>query len=443
MITRRHKRLSWGILSAFLVAALAGCVSVEKRYKKGQELESKGRLEEAAQRYITVLGKDPGMEEARQSLADVGSRLVDDYLAQAGAHGSSGDYESAVAVIARLDSLRNRAGQVGVALAVPEDYAEFRREMIDAAVASLFRQAGDLESAGNWAQAVRRYDLMRSYPLAPEQMQSVDEARARALIRWAEQDMERGAFRAAYGHAQAAIDVFGPDSEAGAQGLILQNAALDAGTKTVAVLPFWTSPGAGDTAPRGMEGELYDILLYEYMAAPVLFLGPIDRGEIHREMSRLRIRSGEIPSQTALLVGLGLNADFVVTGWLESYTQEDGVAQETARRAPLRRDRSSFAEYTEKSYTVKLTGELRIRIFEVASRRAVDEERVVASASGRFRRASFDGDYTTLDLSRDERALFDKEARLRAEEELQAALCKKLAEKAAASIIDRVLRYVR
>ena len=48
---------------------------------------------------------------------------------------------------------------------------------------------------------------------------------------------------------------------------------------------------------------------------------------------------------------------------------------------------------------------------------------------GQFRRAYYDGDYTTLDLSRDERTLFDKEEWLRAEEELQASLVEKLAER--------------
>ena len=32
------------IVSFILLAALSGCVSVEKRYKKGQKLEEKGRL---------------------------------------------------------------------------------------------------------------------------------------------------------------------------------------------------------------------------------------------------------------------------------------------------------------------------------------------------------------------------------------------------------------
>jgi tetratricopeptide (TPR) repeat protein len=431
------------VISVCLITALVGCVSVEKRYKKGQELESKGRLEEAAQRYITVLTKDPSMEDARQRLADVGSRLVDDYLAQARADEADGLFEGAAAAIARIDSLRGRTAPVGVTLAVPENYADFRRDMINAAVASLFRQGEDLEKAGNWPEALRRYERMLPYPLSPDQRSQVDGARGEVLIRWAEQDMATGSFRSAFAHAQGALDILGPDSRTGAAGRAIQKAALEAGTKTVAVLPFWADPGAGDMAPRGLEGRLYDTLLYEHMDASVPFVGPIDRGAIHREMNRLRVRSGAIPSRTAAMVGLALNADLVVVGWLESYMQEDGAPVETARKAPLRKDRSKAAAYTEKRYTVKVTGKVMYRIIEPASSRVVDEETVAATASAPFRRAYYDGDYTTLELSREERALFDKEGWLRAEEELQASLVDQLAERIAASVFERVLRFVR
>jgi hypothetical protein len=443
MIMTTKQRPFLTIISVFLLLALAGCVSAGKRYKQGQKLEGQGRLEEAAQRYIAALAKDPNREDARQSLADVGSQVVDDYLAQARADDSSGRYESAVEAIIRIDSLRDRAGQVGVALPVPDDYADFRRDMTDAAVVSVFQQGGDLENDGNWAEALRRYERLLSYPLAADQRRGADEARARVLIRWAKQDMERGSFRAAFGHAQNALGIFGPDSETGAESKAIQRAALDAGTKTVAVLPFWADPRVGDKAPRGMESKLYDVLVYEHMDDPVPFVGPIDRGAIHREMNRLRVRSGDIPSRTAVTVGRALNADFVVVGWLGSYLQEDGAPQETAHKAPLRRDRSSIAEYTEKRYTVKLTGEVMYRIVEPGSGRVVEEETVTANASAPFRRAYFDGDYTTLELSRDERMLFDKERWLRAEEELQASLVDKLAEKTAASIFERVLRFVK
>ena len=441
-ITARKGRIV-AVVSLFLLAAVVGCVSTEKRYKKGQQLESQGRLEEAAQRYITVLTKDPNMEDARQRLAEVGAKVVDDYLKEARANEADGYFENAVAAILRIDGLRARTGQVGVALAVPDDYADFRLDMVDAAVTSLFRQGEDLERAGRWADALQRYERMLPYPLDPDQRLRVDDARARLHLQWAGQDMERGSFRSAYQHAQQALEIYGPDSPAGAEGRTIQKAALEAGTRTVAVLPFWAEPRAGDRAPHGMEGRLYDSLLYEHMDDPVLFVGPIDRGAIHREMTRLRVRSGEIPLQTAVAVGQALRADFVVVGWLESYLQEDGVPEEIGRKAPLRRDRTKFDAYTEKKYTVKLTGEVVYRIVETVTRKVVEEQTVDAAASATFRRAYFEGDYTALDLDRDERALFDKEAWLRAEEELQAKLVNELAKKIAASVFDRALRYVR
>ena len=443
MTTKKRSGPFVAIVSFFLLVALVGCASVAQKYKKGQKLEDQGRLEEAAQRYIAVLTKDPGMEDARQRLADVGSKLVDDDLARARADEASGRFERAVEALLRIDGLRNRTGQVGVMLPVPDDYENFRLDTIDAAVASLFRQGEDMENAGNWAEAAARYERLLSYPLAPDQASRGNEARARVLIRWAEEDMARGSFRAAYGHAQSALAIYGPESEMGAAGRAIQRAALDAGTRTVAVLPFWIAPVAGTGTPRGMETSLYDTLLYEYMDDPVLFVGPIDRGAIHREMSRLRVRSGDIPDRTAVAVGQALGADFVVVGWIESFRQEDGAPQETPRTAPLRRDKTKTASYTEKKYTAKLTGEARYRIVETVSRRVVEEETVTANAAAPFRRAYFDGDYTTLDLSRDERALFDREGWLRAEEELQANLVRKLAEKISAGVFEKVLRYVK
>jgi len=443
MMMIRQKRNFLTVLTLALIFALINCASVEKRYRKGQEMESKGRLEEAAQRYIRVLKKDPSMQDARVRLEDVGAQLIDTYLEQAGAYESTGAYESAVAALNRIDNLRRRTSQVGVVLSVPEGYEDFRQEMIDAAIASLFEQGELNEQAGNWAEALRRYDRLRAYPLSPEQAQKADEARAGVHIKWAEQDLGRAYFRAAYGRAQKALDILGPDSETGSRALQLQKAALEAGTRTVAVLPFWASIRAAEEGPRGMESDLYDTLLYEYLSNPVLFVAPVDPGAIHREMSRLRIRSGEITRQTASMVGLTLNTDFVVIGWIESYSFEEGIPEEIERQAPLRRDRSTRVTYIERKFAVEMTAEVVYQVIDPTASRVLGDETVVAKVSGQFRRGYYDGDYTTLDLSREERMLFNKEAWLQAEEEMETLLYNKLSERIAASIFNRVLQFIR
>jgi tetratricopeptide (TPR) repeat protein len=443
MMMIRQKRNFLVVFSLVLVFALIDCVSVEKRYRKGQELESKGRLEEAAQRYIKVLKKDPSMQDARVRLEDVGFQLIDTYLEQTHAYESTGAYENAVSTLNRIDNLRRRTSQVGVVLSVPEGYEDFRQEMIDAAIASLFEQGELNEQAGNWAEALRRYQRLRSYPLSPAQARRVDEARAGVHIKWAEQDLGRAYFRAAFGRAQKALDILGPDSETGNRALQLQKAALEAGTRTVAVLPFWASTGAAEEAPRGMESDLYDTLLYEYLSNPVLFVAPIDPGAIHREMSHLRIRSGEITRQTASMVGLTLNSHFVVIGWIESYLFEEGIPEEIERHVPLRRDRSTHVTYIERKYTVEMTAEVVYQVIDPTASRVLGDETVVAKVSGQFRRGYYDGDYTTLDLSREERLLFNKEAWLQAEEEMETLLYNKLAERIAASVFNRVLLFIR
>jgi tetratricopeptide (TPR) repeat protein len=443
MIKTASSRTFTAVVSILLYGALAGCVSTEKRFRKGQALESQGRLEEASQRYIAVLAKEPGREDARRSLEDVGARLIEDWLGRARADGDDGRFEEAVSAIRHIDGFRDRAGQVGVTFAVPEDYRDFRRRMTDAAVAALLRQAEELEHAGNWPGAVERYDRLRAYALSPEETLRIDEARVRVLLRWAEDDMSRGAFRAAYGRAQSALALVPSGGDAAAAARSLQKAALDAGTKTVAVLPFWVGPGAGPGLPRGLEDRLYDAFVFERLDKPVPFVGPIDRGSIHREMDRRRVRDGDIPDRTAAAIGLALRADFVVVGWLDRFRQEDGVAQETPRKAPLRRDRTVSATYTERRFTAKLTGEFVYRIIDPVTRKTVDEETVSAEVSAPFRRAAFDGDPATLDLSREERALFDREAWRRAEEELEDELVDKLAEKIASGLFERVLRDVR
>lgn len=444
MMIIRKKQILLSALSLLLFFALINCASVEKRFKKGEEMERKGRFEEAARYYIKVLAKDPTFEDAQQRLENVGARAIDIFLKQADAYESAKAYEDTVRVLNRIDDLRRRAEKVGVMLPVPDDYADFRQEMTAAAIFSLFEQGEYSEHAGDWTEALRKYErLKRLYPLSPAENMRADQARARVYSKWAEQDLARQYYRAAFDHAQKAINIIGPDKGPSITAQKIQRVALTAGTRTVAVLPFWSSERVEDEAPREMARELYDILLYEYLSEPVLFVAVADPGMVHREIRRLRFRDRELSGNMAARVGQNINTDFVVIGSMESYLEEEKDLQEKVHKVRLRKDKSSFTTYLEKNYTLKITVEVRYQIIDSARRRVIEEKTINTNVSDKFRRGYFDGDYTTLDLSRSERRLFNTEEWRRAEKKLEDRLIDKLAERLADRIYKRILRLIK
>ncbi|NIM57321.1 MAG: hypothetical protein GTO16_00045 [Candidatus Aminicenantes bacterium] len=406
-------------------------------------MESKGRFEESARYYIKVLAKDPTFEDARQRLENVGARAIDIFLEQAYAYESAKAYEDSVQVLNRIDDLRRRAEKVGVILTVPDDYADFRREMTTATIASLFEQAEYSEHAGDWTEAIKKYErLKRFYPLSAAENIRAEQARARVYTKWAEQDLARQFFRAAFDHAQKAINILGLDKGPSITAQEIQRAALAAGTRTVAILPFWSSERAADEAPGGMARELYDILLYEYLSEPVLFIAVADPGMVHREIRHLRLRDRELSRNMAVRIGQNINTDFVVIGSMESYLEEEKDPQEKVHKVRLRKDRSSFATYLEKKYTLKLTVEVRYQVIDSARRRVIEDKIINTNVSDKFRRGYFDGDYTILDLSRAERRLFNTEEWRRDEKKLEDRLIDKLAERLADRIYKRILRLI-
>lgn len=430
--------------SLFLFFYLWSCVSVENQFEKGLIMEQDGRFEDAARYYIKVLKREPTWEEARERLKNVGSRSVDILLEQAYAQKSAGAYEQTAQVLFRIDDLTLSAQSVGVILPLPQDYEEFHRKMIDEAVESVFRRAFQAENAGNWPKAVREYEhLKRSYPLSPSQIQRVDQAVGRIFTQWAEQDYTRGQYIEAFDHAQRIVDIFGPDNPISQNALKIQEAALNAGTLRVAVLPFESFERTEDEAPPEIEQELYDILIYEYLSNPVPFVAVADVGRVHREVRRFHIKEKLLTTGMASRIGKSLGTDFVVIGRLDSFSREEEILDEIKHRISLEKSSSSFISYLEQRYRLILTASVEIHLISSRRERVMDKEIITCEAKDKFRIGVYDGDPTQLDLSLSEQKLFDREELYQAEQELVDRLLDELAGHIAETIFDEVLRYVR
>jgi len=87
--------------------------------------------------------------------------------------------------------------------------------------------------------------------------------------------------------------------------------------------------------------------------------------------------------------------------------------------------------------------EVKYQIIDSTRRRVIEEKTINTKLSDKFRRGYFDGDYTTLDLSRSERRLFNTEEWRQAEKKLEDKLIEKLAGRLADSIYKRILRLIK
>lgn len=426
---------------------VAGCASTQKRFEKAQELEQEGRYAEAADYYIKVLEKEKDWESARAGLQDVGALAVENFLLEAGAAAEAERFDNAVRALDRLDALRDAARDVGITLAVPSDYAAYRRDINRQAVAFFIQQGEQAEAERNWDGALAAYGEARGYAVDPRQADELVERQGGVYVRWAATDADRDYFRAAFDHAQAAIDLLGPDHPVGRDAAEVQQEALELGTRYVAFLPFWRTDAVGRDAPRTLIQDFNDVLLYDHWGAPVPFIAAADPVQIRRELRRLRYDRTTISRNQAAEIGRAARADFVVVGDWSAFEQVERNIKEKTRKARLRGRGSTVSggrdtTYIEQELTLELRGEIAYRIIDPVSRTVVDEGRLDDRVSKKINRALYAGDYNDLDLSGKQRSLFEDEERI-AMEELSNELVDDLAARLAERVYDRLLRQIR
>ena len=252
-MTRRFHPL----LFLALLAVAAGCVSTQKRYEKGVRLQAEARYAEAARYYVKVLEKEPDWEDARARLEAVGGRAIDGFLEEAERAEEEGRYEAAAEALDRLDGLRADAEAVRVPLPMPSGYDAYRAAVTDAALADVLRRAERAEREGDWADALEAYRRAQSqYALSEGEAADLDRRQADVLLRWSEEELERGRYRAAFDRAGEAVEIVGSEGRVGRAARRLQDAAVVAGTRHVAWLPVAVASSVADSVSGALLGDL-------------------------------------------------------------------------------------------------------------------------------------------------------------------------------------------
>lgn len=441
MFAYHRLRQALAVAALLPLALAAGCMSAGKRYEQGLTLEARGRPAEAARRYVDALRRDPSLADARARLQETGAQAVDQYLAESGAAASAGAHDDAAEGLLHLDDLRRDAAAVGVELAVPADYAQYRRAVLDAAIDDAVDHGESLAQGGRYGDALGRLERTARWQPNAEQRRRVDEARVDTYAQWMGTEAAAGRHRAAYDVAERAISSMGRQFPGMERLIEAQQYAVDEGTLRVAVLPVQTSPQADRVLSASFLRDTENDLESGAWTRPPLFVEIVDPREVRRHERRYTGLYVERYTSEIGRFASSVGADMVVAVEIDSVHVGD-VETRSERRTARTRGGADTA-FTVLSGRRQAWAEVRYVIIDTRGSRMVVRERLTPEASRSFREARFAGDWRQLVLNDDDRRLFDPSRRDDAPGELMERLSRQLAEELSRAVYDRVLREVQ
>ncbi len=433
--------LRFAVLLSLALLLFIGCKSADELYTEGQDLEIQGGHEAAALRYADALEKQPNLQKARGRLLEAGKIAVGQRLTRIEEAEDGGAWVEAADLHHGLDHLVGRAEDVGVTLPLPEDYAEQRRANFEAAVTTLLNE-GDAEiERGDFASAISKYDRARGYEPTREDNEALALASADAYVAWSHADAAQGRFRSAYDHAGQALAFVPPGSAVAAQIVRLQTEALDLGGIRTALTPITRAADLGRDLPRGFLDALNDELEIERWTRPPPFVLVIEPALVRRALRDRGLAREPLRPREASDLGRDLDVDAVFAGEIDRFRRD--VEEKKREERTARTQGGDRVTYLRIEDEVTLSAGVAFAIVDVQTRRTICEREVERSVRKRVARGEYGGNLRTLDLSRDERRLFDADESAVRERELEDELLDALTERVAEAAYECVLQGVR
>ena len=432
------------LLGVLISAVAVGCVTTEKRFKKGMDLEEKGRLVEAAEYYIRVLSDDQDYSEARDRLTIIGPQIVDDRMLDASNRTAAGQYVAAYDQYLAVEAFLRQTANVGVILQRPETLDELKLAADSRAYDQLLTRAAGAAADGDFARAVETYGRARSWhSITEEQLRAIDAEVARVEYMWSRRLFDDGQYRAAFEHTASALALVQPNSDLHRELAMLQERAVADGSAVVAFLPVGQTDDVMRLAPDALTDDLNDVLLYEYWSVPPVFILTADPIVVRREMRRITGRAARVVSRNdAIDIGRAVDADYVVAGEMTRYQDEEKGVRERTYEVQTRGRNPIDTSYVVRRYTINRDARVAFRIYDVRRRASVDQGSADARTSLEVERGVYPGNYNDLDLDGNQLALFDPYEIDRQNQTLDEALADEIAGQLADKIIGEILQRI-
>lgn len=452
----RPSLLAQALLFILFASLLAGCVSTEERYQRVQTYQKEGKPVAAAFEMVKVLDDDSGWPNGRRELNTLATEAMTHLMGRSRERLQAGAPLDAVASLDRIDALRSACRSVDVSINEPADYGSLRARSVDASYALLMDRAGEAEANGQWSAAASAYDEARRFAPGDRALSDIDRRQADVHLAWAEQDMERGAFRSAFSRAETAAGFLPEQSVLLDDVRGIQDAAVAEGTRLAAFLPLWQTRETADRLPDGFLRELNDVLTLRYWSDPPIFVASVPPVPTRRVLRRYDLHRTVLSREQAARVGRQLETDFVVAGDVVGYREERDDVETTPRTAewsistPAGRGATRGREAAEprdttffvEQYDRELYATVEIRLIDPRAGRTLVTHTIEVDVEGPMERGVFDGDWRNLDLSGAETSLFRAEDVRKRERDLELALADAVAAAVAQETFDRIVETI-
>lgn len=443
-MTRARRDRSRFAALAPVATLVVGCASAQDRFEQARAFEAERDYPSAAEKYIEVLEREPDWAEARDGLEHVGPQAISGLLEEAAAAEERRSFEEGLQAMDRAAGLRAGARDVGVSLALPDDFASSRRNLVDRFVETLIEEAELSAESHSWRAALGGYDRVLDYiDPGSSRGRGVVRRQAELHLLWGEDLVEAGRPRAGFDRAGQAIGLVGRTDPLRARVEALQSRALNLGTRLVAFVPLARHKAVDLDAPSGFVEDLNEVLALEAWADPPPFVAPADPIALRRELRRAGHEDRILTTREAAEIGRAVDSDYVVVGEIVMFRVQERDARDEVKRARLRADRSRGrprqTNYVEHERTVRYGAEVAYRIVDSRTRRAVLDRTVSVDESRRVKTATFAGDYRDLELSGSELEMFSGESERQELEDLANELADKLAAQLATRVYQDLL----
>jgi hypothetical protein len=249
---------------------------------------------------------------------------------------------------------------------------------------------------------------MSKYTLSQAQREELSTVKADAEVRSARRLLASGKPRAAFERAGQALSTLGSlRSAVGQQASNLREEALAAGTRYLAIVPFWQTEGFRSTAPDLLREVLNDELQLAEKPAPPLFLEVVDAVDVRRTARQSRSDRKILGRTDMRSLGIELQVDFLSAGELVRLESAEEIVSE--RRVAVRTTGRQRVDTVFVVQEVNVAMGLRAsyRVIEVSSGEIIAQGEIPAVSTASFTRGHYQGDPSTLDLSGNQMQLFD------------------------------------